>query len=216
MKHFFVLTGPESTGKTTLAQQLAVEWNMPLVPEFARQYLENKVDSYTLEDVDFIGQKQWELELATEGELVICDTDLLTIYIWKKERFSMLRIQPYFHCSKDVQAILTFAANIPWVPDPLRENPMDRDRLFEIYLSLINKLNCHFPSSMAIHLMKDTLAYHSMEPSLVNKLLQQPLIKTWFHKPALFRSLSSASYQTESLTESSSINLIVNPFTSLS
>lgn len=99
MKHFFVLTGPESTGKTTLAQQLTVEWNMPLVPEFARQYLENKVDSYTLEDVDFIGQKQWELELATEGELVICDTDLLTIYIWKK-RFSMLRIQPYFHCSK--------------------------------------------------------------------------------------------------------------------
>lgn len=163
MKHFFVLTGPESTGKTTLAQQLAVEWNMPLVPEFARQYLENKVDSYTLENVDFIGQKQWELELATEGELVICDTDLLTIYIWKKAVFHVEDTALLSLLKKTSRQYLLCAANIPWVPDPLRENPMDRDRLFEIYLSLINKLELPFS---IIHGNsfdeRYTLAYHNI------------------------------------------------------
>ncbi|MBK7011006.1 MAG: ATP-binding protein [Saprospiraceae bacterium] len=62
MKKWFVFTGPESSGKTTLAERLSADLNLPLVPEFARQYLENKGGKYTLEEIDYIAQKQRELE----------------------------------------------------------------------------------------------------------------------------------------------------------
>ena len=37
-----VLFGPESSGKTTLSQQLARYYNTVWVPEFARDYLQEK------------------------------------------------------------------------------------------------------------------------------------------------------------------------------
>ena len=37
-----VMFGPESTGKTTLSQQLARYYNTVWVPEYAREYLQNK------------------------------------------------------------------------------------------------------------------------------------------------------------------------------
>ena len=39
-----VLFGPESTGKTTLAKQLAKHYNTVWVPEYAREYLQKKWD----------------------------------------------------------------------------------------------------------------------------------------------------------------------------
>ena len=38
-----VVTGPECTGKTTIAGALAAEWRAPLVPEAARVYAEEAV-----------------------------------------------------------------------------------------------------------------------------------------------------------------------------
>ena len=40
-----VIYGPESTGKTTLAKALAEIYQTTWVPEFAREYLQNKWDS---------------------------------------------------------------------------------------------------------------------------------------------------------------------------
>ena len=37
-----VLFGPESTGKTTLSRQLAKHYNTKWVPEYAREYLQDK------------------------------------------------------------------------------------------------------------------------------------------------------------------------------
>ncbi len=39
-----VINGPESTGKTTLTKQLAEYFNTEYVPEFARNYLQEKWD----------------------------------------------------------------------------------------------------------------------------------------------------------------------------
>ena len=42
-----VLFGPESTGKTTLSNQLATHYNTVWAPEFAREYLQKKWNQRT-------------------------------------------------------------------------------------------------------------------------------------------------------------------------
>ncbi|MBO9660994.1 MAG: ATP-binding protein, partial [Chitinophagaceae bacterium] len=46
-----VIIGPESTGKSTLAAQLAEHYETDWVPEFAREYLLSNGKEYTYEDL---------------------------------------------------------------------------------------------------------------------------------------------------------------------
>ena len=78
-----VMTGPESSGKTTLATQLSDCWNVPLVPEIARDYLREK-DSYQQHDLLEVAKQQHQQEqalLSHSPEKIVCDTDLLVIMI---------------------------------------------------------------------------------------------------------------------------------------
>ncbi|MFK8006949.1 MAG: AAA family ATPase [Saprospiraceae bacterium] len=57
-----ILTGPESTGKSTLARQLAQVYNTVWVPEFARTYLEGLNRPYRGDDLLKIAKGQRDLE----------------------------------------------------------------------------------------------------------------------------------------------------------
>ena len=69
-----VLFGPESTGKTTLSRQLARHYNSIWVPEYAREYLQNKWNNErkTCESLDLLpiayGQMKLENELASKTD----------------------------------------------------------------------------------------------------------------------------------------------------
>lgn len=137
-----VVTGPESSGKTTLANQLADHWKAPLVTEVARDYLREK-GSYLQHDLLEIAKQQHEQEqtlLSHSPERIICDTDLLVIIIWSEAK--------YGHCDPWITTAFENSIkqkasnriyylcdyNIPWQADPLRENPDNRDELFDLYL----------------------------------------------------------------------------------
>ena len=70
-----VLFGPESTGKTTLSEQLASHYNSICVPEYAREYLQQKWNNErkTCEPQDLlpiaIGQIKSENKLAKKNRL---------------------------------------------------------------------------------------------------------------------------------------------------
>lgn len=143
-----VITGPECSGKSTLSQALAEHFGVPWVPEMARPYLDDLDRSYHESDLLRIA----ELQLRTEEErvleqapetpdLLICDTDLITIRIWGEERYG--RSDPWIVKQTEERAYdlwLLCAPDIPWVYDPQRENPHDRDRLFEVYRQTVERL----------------------------------------------------------------------------
>ena len=136
------ITGPESTGKTTLAEQLATRTGYPLSSEFARDYIAGLERPYALSDLIQIaeGQLAEDHKASKGGEDLIADTELTTIKIWAEEKFSHCpliidlaweaqQFDHYFLCKPD----------FPWEPDPQRENPGDRDRLFDLYRKYLDK-----------------------------------------------------------------------------
>lgn len=142
------ITGPESSGKTHLAIALAAHYKTAYTPEFSRLYLEKHGLAYDEADLLEIakGQYNWELAYARDAKrLLICDTDLLVIKIWSEVRFQechpwierQLHLHPY-------DLFLLCKPDLPWEPDPLRENPDDRDQLYQRYLKALQDMNATF------------------------------------------------------------------------
>lgn len=151
-----VITGPESTGKSTLAAALAEYYDIPYAKEFARDYLEAKLKSQNSSLYDetdlfemFLGQINAEAEAVRQSiaqqknQLLICDTDVLTYQIWAEEVFKRLSPKLSNAIKKNIEItdnqhivsiyFLCSPEGIAWEYDPLRENPTDRDRLFAVY-----------------------------------------------------------------------------------
>lgn len=129
-------TGPESSGKTTLAVWISSFIELPYIAEYARTYLSEKSD-YRKEDLDLMATKQVAL-WPNAG--FIADTEMHVFQVWSQVKYAevspvindLLKQQHfdyYFLCAPD----------IPWEPDPLRENPDDRLQLFELYLDALQK-----------------------------------------------------------------------------
>ena len=131
------ITGPESSGKTWLARKLAGHYHTVAVPEFAVEYLSEYGPAYTLRDIENIakGQLQLEAYYAEKAEKVLfCDTDLIVCKIWSQVVFKSvpgwIESQVKHH---RYDLYLLCAPDLPWQPGPFRENPEDRDYLFELY-----------------------------------------------------------------------------------
>lgn len=132
-----VLTGPESTGKSTLAAQLADLLSAELVPEVARSYLGERT-AYRPEDVLRISALQHEAETRAIGlgRAVVCDTDQQVLSIWWAERYGPTpRILQQRYRLQSERRYLLCKPDIAWQPDPQREHPTERERLYALYLA---------------------------------------------------------------------------------
>ena len=144
-----IVTGPESSGKTTLCKQLSEQFKIPFTEEFSRKYIDDLDREYLQEDLVIIAKEQLENEQLTRSnkQLSLHDTDLITLKIWSEYKYgncndwitSQIEQQKqekrfYFLCSPD----------IPWESDPQRENPHNRDELFEIYKVELEQLGHNY------------------------------------------------------------------------
>lgn len=138
-----IVTGPESSGKTTLCKEISKHFKIPFTKEFAREYLDVLSRDYNQDDLLKIAKGQ----LASEHNLQLLDTDLITIKIWSEykygncEKWILDTIEKqktekrfYFLCKPD----------IPWESDPLRENPNNRNKLFEFYKKELEDLEHNY------------------------------------------------------------------------
>ena len=137
-----LILGPESTGKSTLAEMLAQHYAEPWVPEVAREYLEKLDRPYTYEDLLQIGKQQMNLEdelALTATRFLFCDTDLRVIQVWSQHRYG--KVEPWMLeeiARRTYDLILLCAPDLPWQEDPLREHPEleMREAFFAQYLQL--------------------------------------------------------------------------------
>lgn len=137
-----VLFGPESTGKTTLSKHLARYYNSVWVPEYAREYLQDKWNNErkTCESSDLvpiaIGQIQLENDLAKKTDSVlICDTDLLETKVYSEAYYSGICdpvLEKYALENTYDLYFLTYI-DTPWEADDLRDKPNERLRMFKAF-----------------------------------------------------------------------------------
>lgn len=143
-----VILGPESTGKTKLTMDLAESFNSRWVPEYAREYLNKQGGAYHEPDLLKIakGQARREQEaIAGKGEVVFFDTDLTVIKIWSQYKYGRCHrwiVNQLNRQSYDLY-LLTYP-DMPWTPDPLREHPQHRDKIFSLYLKELQSRNLPF------------------------------------------------------------------------
>ncbi|WP_019669123.1 AAA family ATPase [Eudoraea adriatica] len=148
-----VLFGPESTGKTTLAKELAHHYKTEWVPEYAREYLQEKwnKEKKTCEPQDLIpiaeGQIRLENYLTKKANrLLICDTDLLETKVYSEayylgycdpvlEKYALQNIYDLY---------LLTSIDIPWKKDDLRDKPNERERMFLYFKDTLEKYNKNF------------------------------------------------------------------------
>lgn len=138
------ITGPESSGKTALAQAVGEAFpDTCVVNEYAREYLEARLPEtdYSEDDLLLIGKTQRSNMLSANAAMVIYDTDYLVLHIWMNEVFKKEDSIFYkWFVEEKFDLVFLCAPDIDWRPDPLRENETDRWRLFEKYEEALMKI----------------------------------------------------------------------------
>lgn len=149
-----VLFGPESTGKTTLCEELALHFGTDWLPEYARIFLENKIANVPISDdicpeedlmpiVD--GQLQLENTINTTQKFVFLDTNPLETLVYAKYYFN--KSYPWLEkiVSQNVYDLyLLTDTSVAWQPDPLRDRPKNRIEIFNLFLHELESRNLPF------------------------------------------------------------------------
>lgn len=140
-----VLTGPECTGKSTLAEKLAAHYHTVWVPEYARSYIEALERPYNADDILNIAKGQLELEdsfFKKANQILFCDTALIVPKIWSEVAYGSCPewIENQI-INRHYNLYLLMRPDIVWRPDPQREHPHLRNELFELYENALQKID---------------------------------------------------------------------------
>lgn len=142
------ITGPESTGKSSLAIALAKYFNTVAVPEYAREYIDDLNRPYCYDDIELIAKGQLQREemmLPLANKILFCDTDILVTKVWSD--FVYHKCSDWINdkvINHEYDLYLLTNVDIPWEYDPQRENPNQRQELFDIYYQQLKRNNFNF------------------------------------------------------------------------
>lgn len=133
------VTGPESTGKTTLARQLAELARAEWVPEASRLYAERVQRELVASDVSPIAREHLALadpaaeRARTHGAAgLVLDTDLVSTVVYARHYYDLVAswIERAEHARR-ADLYLLCDVDVPWVSDGVRDRPADREEMFD-------------------------------------------------------------------------------------
>jgi NadR type nicotinamide-nucleotide adenylyltransferase len=141
-----VVIGPESTGKSTLCEQLANHFNTSWVPEYAREYLLEHGTAYSYDDLLTIAEGQVGLEESyiqsvPTAERLFIDTDQYVMKVWCEFVFGKCHSWILDQIKKrKYDLYLLCNIDLPWVNDILREYPdlATRQQIYIIYKNVLS------------------------------------------------------------------------------
>ncbi len=128
------ITGPESTGKSSISKFIAQYYGALLIEEFAREYLEKLNRPYTKEDLDLIANHQFQKlqeAINSRAKLIVSDTEMTVMKIWSAYKFgevSPLITQHLQNQEFDIYFLMDI--DLEWQYDPLREHPQPEMRRY--------------------------------------------------------------------------------------
>lgn len=135
------LFGPESTGKTTLAKQLAAFYETEWVPEFARDYLQQKweLNNHICVEEDMMpiayGQVALENEkLDTAQKYLFCDTNLMVTKVFSEMYYGVCNpLLEKAALEHDYDLFFLTDIDVPWEKDDIRDSPNERETVFSVF-----------------------------------------------------------------------------------
>ena len=153
-----VVIGPESTGKSSLCEQLANHYNTEWVKEYAREYLLTNGTEYSYDNLLEIAKGQFALENAAiqlvedkiknanksnstfSSEIILIDTNMYVLKVWCE--FVFEKCHPWILnqiVENSYDLYLLCDIDLPWVKDELREYPEVgiREKLYHHYKDLL-------------------------------------------------------------------------------
>lgn len=137
-----VVLGSESTGSTTLAQDLSDRLGVPWVPEYLREYADERAAeagsiwdiTWTAADFDTVADGQTALEreaLAAArhrgDRLVVCDNDVLAVAVWHLRYLGEAAPELAARAVPPALYVLTTPDGVPFVQDGLRDGEHVRE-----------------------------------------------------------------------------------------
>lgn len=171
-----VIIGPESTGKSTLCEDLAHYYNTEWVPEYAREFLLTNGNTYTYETLLTIAKGQTALEdeicsrLPAQGsQIVFIDTDMYVMKVWSEFVFAKCHqwiIDQIVERNYDLYLLCN--TDLPWTKDELREYPdlETREKLFHIYKDIMINQKTPWVEIRGIHETRMQLAIEAVDALL--------------------------------------------------
>lgn len=142
------VVGPESTGKSTISEQLADHYQTVWVPEYSREYCSKLTGPCSWEDEInmFRGQLALEEELLPRAnKLLICDTTFITVKIWSDYVFGKAPEEVLSELPKrHYDLYLLMDIDLPWEDDPLRNFPDLREYFMGVWKEELERLNANY------------------------------------------------------------------------
>ena len=162
MTQRIILTGPESSGKTTLASALARRFRAPWLPDAARRYAEEVKRELTAADAGLIAQRTIDAEdaaLAAQPPLLLLDTDLISTVAYVRHY--------YGPCPAWIEAAararrgdlyLLCAPDLPWTADGVRDRPAARGELYALFEGAMREFGCTTADVAGVGLVRERAA----------------------------------------------------------
>ena len=144
------LIGPESTGKSELAEELSRHYDAPVVPEYAREYALARDNDLTYEDVEPIAKGEIaaleNVARTPSPRLILEDTDLISTVVYSRYYYGKVPDWIVDEArNRRADLYLLMDTDVAWKPDPARDaGGEEREELFDAFRRALDEFECRF------------------------------------------------------------------------